>query len=171
MSPPVWMVGSQGRTPFVGHFRGTQMLGGVRLAWAGRIAGSASVEEGWAAAEQARDALTGLLGAGDGETVLATAAHALARLDPRWLSRGDLSVLLVATDRQGCRALASGLAAIHGLAAGRWRPLVTSGPLTGEPGLPRGGSVAVEEVERWLAIPVAATFPTGDVALACGVHP
>lgn len=67
------MVGSAGRTPFVGHFRGARVFGGVRLAWAGRVAATGTVEEGWAAAEQARDALSALIGAGDVDTVLSTA--------------------------------------------------------------------------------------------------
>jgi hypothetical protein len=164
------MLGSGGRTPFVGHFRGARVLGGVRLWWAGRIASSASVEDGWAAAEEARDAMAGLLGAGDAETVLATAAAALSGLGARWLARQDLSVLLVAADARGCRATASGLSSVHGCIAGTWRPLATSGPLVSEPGLPRAHAVSLEEADRWLAVPSGATVPTGDLAAACGVH-
>lgn len=167
---PVWMLGSGGRTPFVGHFRGSRQLGGVRLAWAGRVAASASVSEGWQAAESARDALSGLVGAGDADTVLAMAAGALARLDPRWLTRSDMSVLFVASDNRQCRAVASGLSAIYGASGGRWVPVAESGPLVGEPGAPAGPPVSLPEHERWVAVPVGTRFPASDVALACGVH-
>ncbi|MDP2305779.1 MAG: hypothetical protein Q8P18_07105 [Pseudomonadota bacterium] len=188
----VWLVGAGGRTPFVGHLRGARAFGSVRLAWAGRVAGTASVVEGWEAAEAARDALTDLRIEGDLPTVLAAACAALQRLDARWLARGDMSVLLVAADDTGVRAAGAGLGAVfgrHALAqppsgqppSGQqpprhaefaWRPSVPAGhALLGEPGAPDGTSYPVPPAEVWVGVPVGLPFPARDVGAACGVHP
>jgi hypothetical protein len=165
------MVGSGGRTPFVGHFRGSRMCGGVRLSWAGRIAGSADVVEGWEAAEAARDALSSPFGAGSAATLLSVASAALAAIHPRWLSRGDLSVLLVATETDLSYAVGSGLSGIWAPGSAGWRCLAPEGhPLLGEPGVPTCSAQELPTLERWIAVPVGAVFPMGDVATACGVH-
>ncbi len=171
MSSPVWLVGVAGRTPFVGHLRGARDFGLVRLAWAARVAGTASVVEGWEAAEAARDALAELRAGGDPIAVLAEACAALRRLDARWLDRGDMSVLLVARDAGGARAAGSGLGGVYGRQAGGWRPLVPADhPLLGEPGAPDGSSHPVPDAEVWVGVPAGLPLPAGDVAVACGVH-
>ncbi|MDP2317023.1 MAG: hypothetical protein Q8P41_29290 [Pseudomonadota bacterium] len=175
--PTVWLVGAGGRTPFVGHLRGARDLGPVRLAWAGRVAGSGSVAEGWEAAEAARDALADLRAPagpihGALEAVLAAACTALAGIDARWIARGDMSVLLVATDGTRARAAGSGLGAVHGSVGGAWRPLVGADhPLLGEPGAPGAASHDVPLADVWVGVPVGLPFPKRDLPLACGVHP
>lgn len=166
-----WLVGAGGRTPFVGHLRGARDFGPMRLAWAGRVAGTASVVEGWEAAEAARDALADLRADGDLAAVLTAACGALQRLDPRWLARGDMSVLLVATDGKNARAAASGLGAIFGRHETAWRPSVAADhALLGEPGAPDGTSWPVPLAEVWVGVPVGLPFPARDVPGACGVR-
>jgi len=167
----VWLVGAGGRTPFVGHLRGERDFGAVRLAWAGRVAGTASVVEGWDAAEAARDALADLRAEGDLAAVLAAACGALQRLDARWLGRDDMSVLLVASDAHGARAAASGLGGIFERHGAAWLPAVPADhALLGEPGAPDGTSWPVPRAEVWAGVPAGLPFPKHDVPGACGVH-
>lgn len=172
MSASVWLVGAGGRTPFVGYFRGARALGSVRLAWAGRIAASAGVLEGWEAAEAARDALAELPLPVDADDALCAAADALGRMPARWLARGDLAVLLVAADAARTRALGSGLDEVWGLVDARWAPLLPDGhPLLGEPGLPTPRPHDLTPAARWVATPSGLRFPDGNIAAACGAHP
>lgn len=177
----VWLVGAGGRTPFVGHLRGTRTFGPVRLSWAGRVVGTASVVEGWEAAQAARDVLEALDTRGDLAAVLAAACGALRQLDPRWLGRGDMSVLFVATDlsptaasasgRGGARAAGSGLAGVYGRQGTAWQPSVSADhPLIGEPGAPDGTSWPIPLADVWVGVPVGLPFPSRDVPAACGVH-
>ncbi len=171
MSAPVWLVGAGGRTPFVGHFRGARIFGGVRLAWAGRVAGSAGVVEGWEAAEAARDALGEVSGSGSPSALLAAACGALGRIDARWLGRGDMSVLLVATEAGRSWAAGAGLGGVWAPAEGGWRALVEAPhPLLGEPGVPDARAAELPTVDRWVATPTGVKLPTGDVAAACGAR-
>ncbi len=172
MATPVWLLGAGGRTPFVGHFRGARLFGGTRLAWAGSIAGSAGVEEGWEAAEAARDALATVAGAGSPAALLVAACDTLARIDARWLARGDMRVLLVATEGSASWASTAGLAEIWAYTTGAWRQALPTGhPAYGEPGGPAGAVHSIATADRWAGVPVGATFPTGDIAAACGVRP
>jgi len=167
-----WLVGSAGRTPFVGHLRGARDLGRVRLAWACCVAGTAGVEQGWEAAEAARDVFAGLRATGDARDILTAACAALAGLDPRWLARGDLTTLLVATDGTTARAVASGLAGVHVGDSGVFRSIAPPGhPLLGEPGAPDGTSHEIPLAEVWVGVPAGVPFPKRDVAAACGVRP
>ncbi|MBM4392844.1 MAG: hypothetical protein FJ090_17095 [Deltaproteobacteria bacterium] len=168
----VLLVGSPGRTPFCGHFRGSVRQGDAELCWAGRLRGAGSPEEGWAAAEQARSALedvaTGLPGA-DRFALIDAAWAALRSLDHR-----DLSVLIAARDRGGVSLAGCGLEAVYTGGA----PLVEAGhPLLGEPGIPeRTGYCQFEGGERdrasgdLVGVPVGARYPAGDLAAACGVR-
>jgi hypothetical protein len=166
-----WLVGSAGRTPFVGHLRGARDLGRVHLAWACCVAGTAGVVEGWEAAEAARDVFAELRAVGDPRDVLVAACAALARLDSRWLTRGDLTALLVATDGTSTRAAASGLVGLHAGDGCVFRPIAAPGhPLLGEPGAPDGTSHDVPLAEVWVGLPAGIPFPRRDVPAACGVR-
>ncbi|MBM4368649.1 MAG: hypothetical protein FJ102_20720 [Deltaproteobacteria bacterium] len=166
------LVGSPGRTPFCGHFRGSARQGDAELCWAGRLRGTGSPEEGWAAAEQARAALadvaTGLPGA-DRFALIDAAWAALRCLDHR-----DLSVLIAARDPGGVSLAACGLDAVF--AGGS--ALVEGGhPLLGEPGIPErtgycqleGGGLDWASADL-VGVPVGARYPAGDLAAACGVR-
>lgn len=171
MSAPVWLVGAGGRTPFVGHFRGTRLFGALRLAWAGRVAGTAGVTEGFAAAEAARDALAEMPDAESPAAQLRAAAAALAGIDPRWTGRGDTSVLIVATEGGSSWATAVGLAGVYAPSESGWRAILPAGhALLGEPGVPTGVVTPIPTMERWVAVPAGHAFPTGDVAAACGAR-
>lgn len=157
------LAGSAGRTPFCGHFRGVRGRPTVRLAYAGRLRGSGTPEEGWAAAEAAHAALADV-DAADRFALLDAAWAALRALDHR-----DLSLLMVADDGDGTAVAACGLEAVYGDGA----PLVEAGhPLLGEPGVPeRGGYFHPERpAERFVGVPVGCHYPEGNVLLGCGVR-
>ncbi len=165
------LVGSPGRTPFCGHFRGAARHGEVSVCWAGRLRGTGSPEEGWAAAEEARSALASLTSS--------PGADRFALIDATWtalraLDHRDLSVLIAASDPGGVSLAACGLDAVytHG------QPLVESGhPLLGEPGIPERSGYFQPEVGAgegmsldFVGVPVGARYPTSDVSAACGVR-
>lgn len=157
----VMLVGSPGRTPFTGHFRGRSPAGSVTLFWAGRIRPSAAPAEAWEAAEQAAAALSGATGTDR----FAWIESAWNRLRP--LDRNDLSVLLVAQDADGTSVSASGLAALKADSI----DVVDPGhPLLGEPGIPeRTGFFQPDRVATdWVGVPVGARWPDTDVLAACG---
>jgi hypothetical protein len=116
---------------------------------------------GWAAAEQARDALHGVRG-DDRFALLTSAFAALAPLD-----QGDLCVLAVAEDADGTAVSACGLAAV--LAEGV--DLVPEGhPLLGEPGIPSrvGFFHTAPPGALLVAVPWGVPVPKGDPLAACG---
>ncbi len=179
------MVGSGGRTPFVGHFRGTRVFGDCRLSWAGRIAATASVTEGWEAAESARSALADLPEevAADGATepggtepraLLARAILSLGRIDRHWLTRGDLSVLFVACRDGVACATGSGLSQVWARppAGGAWIEIYPSEhPIFGDPGVVPSGSWEIPaDAERWVGVPAGLGFPTRALEASCGVR-
>jgi hypothetical protein len=168
------MVGSGGRTPFVGHFRGGWAGGAAWVAWSGRIAASASVSDGWEAAERARDVLRDApFAAGmPPAALLAAATAALARVEGPWLARGDLDVLLLAGDGERTRAAGAGLGAIFARVDGAWRSVVApEHPLLGERGvLPTKTWELPPGADVWVAVPAGLPFPAADPAAACGVH-
>lgn len=102
------------------------------MAYAGRLKGTGGVEDGWIAAEAARDALATLsLLAPDGVDrfdLIAAAWSALRLLDHR-----DLSALLVAQDAEGTSLGACGLSMIL---AGDRPVAPPEHPIFGEPGIP-----------------------------------
>ena len=124
----VMLVGSPGRTPFTGHFRGRVAVASMNLFWAGRIRPSADPAEAWEAAEQASLSLSGLGTSNDRFALIESAWSTLREMD-----RGDLSVLLVAQDADGTSVSASGLAQLKADGV----EVVSAGhPLLGEPGIP-----------------------------------
>ena len=174
------MVGSGGRTPFVGHFRGTRVFVDCRLSWAGRIAATASVTEGWEAAEAARSALADLpeASATEGGTepraLLARAILSLGAIGRHWLTRGDLSVLFVASRDGVACATGSGLSQVWARPAvgAAWIEIYPSEhPIFGDPGIvPSGSWELPADAERWVGVPAGLRFPTRAVETACGVR-
>lgn len=160
----VMLVGSPGRTPFTGHFRGRWAAGPITLAWAGRIRPSAAPAEAWEAAEQASLVVSSAVAAAGADrfAVIESAWKALRTMD-----RGDLSVLFVAQDSDGTSVSASGLAELKADGI----DVVPAGhPLLGEPGIPeRTGFFQPDRpATDWVGVPVGARWPTTDVLLACG---
>ena len=165
------LVGSPGRAPFTGHFRGRWAHGGAELAWSGRIRGSGSPEEGWAAAEAAREAFLAVcaaLGAGaaggDRFAAIQTAWTAL-----RSLESSDLSVLLVAADGEGVAAAACGLEELRG----DGRVLAPPGhPLYDEPGIrEKPGYFHPEgQVVDWVGVPLGCRWTGDPVERLCGAR-
>ena len=155
------LVGSPGRTPFAGYFRGRTAAGLPRLAWAGRIRASENPQVAWQAGEQANAAMNSALGR-DRFALIDAAWAALRPLD-----RGDLSVLLVAYDSEGASVSACGLCELR--ADGH--PIVEVGhPLLGEPGIPErtGFFQPDRETTDWVGVPVGSRWPAADVPVACG---
>lgn len=171
----VVMPGSPGRTPFAGCVRGVRQEGGLTLGWAGRIAASAGPVEAWEAAEALRDTLA-VIAPGPRDAWLRGVFQALPLLPPRWIDRGDLSLLLVARDADGVRLTGVGLADVLVLVQGAFVPaLPRTSPLRGEPG-PLPDAPVLEAPLRdgavWLGL--APGMPVPDPvgwAAACGVHP
>ncbi len=167
------LVGSPGRTPFCGHFRGSARHGDAEICWAGRLRGTGSPEEGWAAAEEARAALSTVsssgLPAGDRFALIDAIWAALRALDHR-----DLTVLIAARDPGGVSLAACGLDAVFCGGAS----LVEAGhPLLGEPGIPErtgyyqpDAGAADWGAADFVGVPVGARYPAGDVAAGCGVR-
>lgn len=165
------MPGSPGRAPFAGHVRGARAEGRLRLGWAGRLAGAAGPEEGWAAAEALRAVIAGVPATGR-DAWLRGAFAALRQLDPRWLGREDLSLLLVAEDGDGARLTGVGLAEVQVGGPGGWASaLPRSSPMLGEPG-PLPDAPAIESPLRkgdpWIALWPGAPAPGDDWDLICG---
>jgi hypothetical protein len=104
--------------------------------------------------------------------VLANAVDALGRIDPRWLGRGDLAVLLVAAAAGVAFASGTGLGGVFARSRQGWRAAVPAGhPLLGEPGvLPVARWAMPAEVDAWIALPAGLPFPA-DPEAACGVRP
>lgn len=157
------LVGSRGRSPFAGHFRGRVTGGSASLAWAGRLKGSAAPETAWSAAERARDVLSGLMG-----------ADRFALIDQAWaalrsLEGGDLSVLLVAKDEEGLSLAACGLADVR---VGGQSVAPAGHPLFDEPGVRERPGYFHPELagEDWVGLPVGMTWPQGDIAELCGAR-
>lgn len=169
----VGMPGTPGRAPFAGHVRGVRAAGGVTLAWAGRVAAAAGPEIGWEAAEALRTVLAAVA-PGARDAWLRAAFAALRGLEPRWLGRDDLSLLLVAADADGARLIGVGLAEVRVLAGTGWTAaLPRTSPTLAEPG-PLPDAPALEAPLRagdaWIGLPPGVPFPTGDWARACGWH-
>lgn len=157
------LVGSPGRSPFAGHFRGRLERGGASLAWAGRVKGSAAPEEAWAAAEAARDVMAAV----SGEDRFGLIDGAWAAL--RTLERADLTVLLVARDPEGLSVAACGLADLR--VGGE--PVAEAGhPLFDEPGVRERPGYFHPTVsgEEWVGLPVGLKWPSGSVAVTCGAR-
>lgn len=157
------LVGTPGRAPFTGHFRGRVNSGGSTLVWAGRLRWGSTPEEGWAAAEVARDALAGVSGAD--RFALVDAAWAALRA----VEHEDLSLILVANDAEGVVVAGSGLAEVRV----DGKPLAEAGhPLYDEPGIrerpgyfhPDAGGV------DWVGVPVGGKWPKEPVLAACGAR-
>lgn len=157
------LVGSPGRSPFAGHFRGRTEQGGAVLAWAGRVNGGAAPEEAWAAAEAARDVMATLAG-----------ADRFALIDGAWgalrtLERSDLAVLLVARDAEGLSVAACGLGDLR--VGGE--PVAEPGhPVFDEPGVRERPGYFHPTVsgEEWVGLPVGLKWPGGSVAVMCGAR-
>lgn len=157
------LVGTPGRSPFTGHFRGRVVSGGAALTWAGRLRWASTPEEGWAAAEVARDALAGVTGAD--RFALVDAAWAALRS----VEHEDLSVILVANDADGVVVAASGLAEVR--VDGK-QVAEAAHPLYDEPGIrERTGYFHPDVVgEDWVGVPVGGKWPKEPVLAACGVR-
>ena len=158
------MVGGGGRSPFSGYFRVSVTHGAATLSVAGRLRPGASPVMGWAAAEEARDALATVQG-DDRFSLLTAAFAALAPLD-----QGDLCVLAAASDPDGTAVSACGLAAV--LVDGA--ELVPEGhPLLGEPGMPErvGFFHSAPPGAVLVAVPWGVPVPKGEALLACGERP
>lgn len=152
--------------------RGAREVGGVRLAWAGRVAASASPEEAWEAADALRDVLAAAT-APDRDGLIAAVGAGLRGLPARWRDRGDLSLLLAGADEQGIRLMGCGLAQVLVETTGGWLAAALPGsPLVGDPGLPAEWAAAQPPLRagvRFLGLPAGVPLPP-DVARACGVH-
>lgn len=157
------LVGTPGRSPFTGHFRGRVSGGGGELHWAGRLRWGSTPEEGWAAAESARDALAGVVGAD--RFALVDAAWAALRS----VEHGDLSVLFVARDEAGVVVAGAGLAEVR--ADGR--PIAEADhPLYDDPGIRERPGYFHPDVagEDWVAVPTGGKWPKDPVPEACGAR-
>lgn len=157
------LVGTPGRTPFAGHFRGRVHRPGASLHWAGRVRGSHDPEAAWAAAEAARDVLDEL----DGADRFALIDAAWAAL--RTLGADDLSILLVASDDGGTAVAACGLVEVRADGA----PVAPPGhPLYDEPGVrERPGYFHPEAAGTdWVGVPVGARWAAGPVSSVCGAR-
>lgn len=160
------LVGTPGRTPFAGHFRGRAAAGGATLTWAGRVRGAHAPSEAWEAAEAARDALAGLPTAPD--------VDRFALVDAAWealrgLGAADLSVLLVASDADGVVVAACGLGEVR--ADGK--VAVPAGhPLCDEPGVrDRPGYFHPEgPVTDWVGVPVGLAWRAETLTTLCGLR-
>lgn len=157
------LVGSAGRAPFAGHFRGRMHSEAASLFWAGRVKGSHGAEAAWAAAEAARDAMVELAGAD--RFALVDAAWAALRA----LNAPDLSVLLVAHDDQGLVVAACGLVEVRG--DGR-RVAAADHPLYDEPGVRErpGYFHPPEPAQDWVGVPVGARWSDTPVDVLCGAR-
>ena len=159
----VLLVGSPGRAPFTGHFRGSVAREGAELRWAGRVRGGGTPEEGWGAAESMRDALAEVSGA-DRYALIDAAWVAL-----RAVAHDDLTVLFVAKDGEGTVIAGSGLCEVR--ADGQ--PVAPPGhPLYDEPGIrERPGYLHPESpAEAYVGVPVGSRWPAGALPAACGVR-
>ncbi|MSQ02922.1 MAG: hypothetical protein EXR71_13690 [Myxococcales bacterium] len=160
------LVGTPGRTPFAGHFRGRATAGGGTIAWAGRVRGAHAPGEAWEAAEAARDALAGLSSTVDADRfALVDAAWAALRQ----LGAADLSALLVAGDAEGVVVAACGLGEVRADGA----VAVPAGhPLYDEPGVrDRPGYFHPEgPVTDWIGVPVGLAWRTEALTTMCGVR-
>ncbi len=155
------LVGTPGRAPFVGHFRGRATCGAVELRWAGRVRSGSSPDEGWVAAEAVRDALVGVSG-----------ADRFAIVDAAWASlrsieHGDLSVLFVASDPEGVVVAGCGLKEVRADGVG---VAPADHPIYDEPGIRDRPGYFHPEVrgEVWVGVPVGGQWPAGAVGPACG---
>lgn len=170
----VWMPGNPGRWPFAGHVRGRWAEGGVRLAWAGRIAWSALPDEAYEAADALRDAMATVRG--DSRfTVIAAAWAAVAALPERWRAREDLSVLFAAADADGIVLSSAGLTGVWVEGESGWVAAALSGsPLFTEPGVPGRAPTPQPPLRagaRFVGLPRDIALPRpADIALACGVR-
>lgn len=160
------LVGTPGRAPFAGHFRGRVARGPVSLCWAGRVKASHPPEAAWDAAEAARDALAPLADA--------PAADRFALVDAAWaalrtLGAPDLSVLLVAADEEGVVVAGSGLVEVRG--DGK-RVAAPGHPLYDEPGVrDRPGYFhPPEPAADWVGVPVGARWANTPIELLCGAR-
>lgn len=155
------LVGTPGRAPFVGHFRGRATCGAVDLRWAGRVRSGSTPDEGWIAAEAARDALVGVSG-GDRFAIVDAAWTALRNIE-----HADLSVLFVASDADGIVVAGCGLVEVRadGLCVAP-----AGHPLYDEPGIRDRPGYFHPEVkgEVWVAVPLGGQWPAGAVEPACG---
>ncbi len=164
--------GSPGRAPFAGHVRGARDLDGVRLAWAGRIAATASPDEAWLAADALRDVLTDTTGR-DREALIAAVGVGLRAIPAALRDRADLSLLLAVADARGILLMGTGFAQVLVDTEGGWLAAALPGsPLIGEPGFPEDWAVGQPPLRtgtRFLGLPTGLAVPT-DAAHACGVR-
>ncbi|HND28919.1 MAG TPA: hypothetical protein PLA94_02935 [Myxococcota bacterium] len=168
----VHLLGSPGRRPFAGHFRGRMTVGGVSLAWAGRLAFSLSPPEAWIAADAARAALAAWPGGDNRVDAIQQAWLCLHRMEARWIERQDISVLFAAEDAEGFALSACGLQMIHERVEGSFRPMLSQDhPLLSEAGLSDSPSLFLPTSPGpWVGQAVGSALPTGDADRLCGIR-
>jgi hypothetical protein len=130
-----YLLGSVGRRPFAGHFRGKAQSGAVRMVWAGRVGSGQPPEQAWAAAEAVRGALEGWPGGHNRTDALQQAWLCLHRMEGQNLQ--DLSVLFLAVDAEGTVLSGCGLGMVYErVGTGIRAALAADHALLSEPGLP-----------------------------------
>lgn len=166
----VSLLASPGRRPFAGHFRGKMTVGGISLAWAGRIGYSLPPPEAWAAAQAARTAMAAWPGGDSRVDAIQQAWLCLHRMEARWVERRDLSVLLAAESEEGLALSACGLQMIHERVDSGFRPMLSQEhPLLSEPGLSDSPSLFLPTSPGpWVGQAQDSAMPGGDPDRACG---
>lgn len=157
------LIGNPSPLPFLGHVRVRRALPTGTIHVAARLSPAAPPDLAWELAEKARAALATVDG-GDRYRMINAAWAALRPLDA-----GDLTVLMVAQDRDGVAVTAAGLGAV--LVDGR--PLVPEDhPLLGPPGIPARTGFYLDEApgDTYVGVPAGLRWTWGDVDDACGVR-
>ena len=163
MTVEAYLLGSTGRRPFAGHFRGRAALDRVRIAWAGRVGSGKSPVEAWQAAEAVRDALDAWPGGRNRTDGLEQIWLCLHRMDHQILL--DLSVLFAVEDSEGTALSAAGLGMVHTRSPNGLRPMLSAEhPLLSEPGLPDAPAFYFPTLPGpWYGQVHGSTLPTGDL--------
>lgn len=171
MSVEAYLLGSTGRRPFAGHFRGRAALDQVRIAWAGRVGSGGSPVEAWNMAEAVRDALATWPGGRDRTDGLEQIWLCLHRMERTILS--DLAVLFAVEDAEGGALSACGLSMVYTRGATGLRPLLSQDhPLLSEPGLPDAPAFYFPAAPGpWYGQVHGTALPTGDLDRLVGRRP
>lgn len=160
-----YLLGSTGRRPFAGHFRGRATLAGIQIAWAGRIGSGLSSIEAWESAEAVREALANWPGGHHRTDALEQVWLCLHRMERRWLERNDISVLFAAEDKEGPVLSACGLSMIHTRVGNSLKPLLPEDhALFSEPGLPEAPPIYYPTAPGpWIGQVHGSVLPSGEV--------